>query len=80
MEQELLKDFKSLETGSSFISKNSKEFSQKYEKKFVAVYNSSLIAVDESFEEVIKKVREKNIDPSVVLIEYIPPKGQIILY
>lgn len=79
-EQELTNDFKILETGSSFISKNSKEFGIKYEKKFIAVFNSELIAVDGNFEVILQKVKEQNIDPSTVLIEYIPSKTQIVLY
>lgn len=73
-------EFKILETGSSFISKNAQEFSEKYPKKFVAVFDSELIAVDDNFDNILIKIKERHIDPSMVLVEYIPPKGQIILY
>jgi len=79
-EQQLLNEFKVLETGSSFISEKIGEFAQKYPQQFVAVKNNQLIAIGKSFEEVIAKVKEKNIDPSLVLIEYIPGKEEIIFY
>jgi hypothetical protein len=78
--QALAEDFRVLETGSSFISKNAKEFGVKYQKKFIAVFDSNLIAVDGNFEVILEKIKKKNIDPSVVLIEYIPSKDQIVLY
>ena len=79
-EQQLLNEFKILETGSNFISEKIGEFAKKYPRQFVAVKDNQLIAVGKSFEEVIIKVKEKNIELSLVLIEYIPGKEEIILY
>ena len=79
-EQQLLNEFRVLETGSSFISKKIGEFAQKYPQQFVAVKDNQLIAIGKNFEEVMIKVKEKNIELSLVLIEYIPGKEEIILY
>ena len=79
-EQQLLKEFRVLETGSSFISEKIGEFAQKYPQQFIAVKDNQLIAIGKSFEEVMIKVKEKNIELSLVLIEYIPGKEEIILY
>lgn len=79
-EQQLLNEFKVLETGSSFISEKMGEFAQKYPRQFVAVKDNQLIATGKSFGEVMIKVKEKNIEPSLVLIEYIPGKEEIIFY
>lgn len=79
-EQQLLNEFKVLETGSNFISEKIGEFSQKYPQQFVAVKDNQLIAIGQSFEEVMIKVKEKNLEPSLVLIEYIPGKEEIIFY
>lgn len=73
-------EFKVLENGSSFISKNAKEFGDKYAKKFIAVRDNKLIAVGDSFNEVLEEVKAKGFDPALVLIEYIPGKEEIILY
>lgn len=80
MEQDIAQEFKILETGTAFISQKSKELAEKYQRKFIAVQNNEIIATGERFEEVINKVKEKGIDPSSVLIEYIPGKEEIIFY
>ena len=74
------KEFKSLEADSSFISKNLDELSRKYEKKFIAVHNEKLVVVGDNFDEVMEKIEQKGMNPPSVLIEYIPKKGEIILY
>ena len=57
MEQELIQEFKKLEESSNFISVDTKEFSDKYTKKFIAVYGNCLIAVDDNFDNLIEKVK-----------------------
>ena len=80
MEQDIMQEFKNLESSSVFISKKSKEISNKYTKKFIAVYENKIIAVGETFREVMKKIKGMEINPSLVLIEYIHGKEEIILY
>ena len=79
-EQELIQEFNELEADSNFISEKSLEFSQKYTRKFLAIKDKQIIAVGDEFEEVLNEVKQKGIEPSNVLIEYIPDKGEIILY
>ena len=75
-----MQEFKNLEASSTLISRRSKEISKKYIKKFIAVYENKIIAVGETFREVMGKVKDMKINPSLVLIEYIPGKEEIILY
>jgi len=63
-----------------FTSEKSLEFSQKYAKKFLVIKDQRIIAIGDNFENVLNEVKEKGIDASRVLIEYIPDKGEIILY
>jgi len=79
-EQQILSEFKALESGSSFISEKIVEFGQKYPRHFIAVKEDKLLAVGESFEEVLFDIKKMEIDPGSVLIEYIPDKEEIILY
>lgn len=79
-EQELIKEFDELEIDSKFISNNSLEFSHKYARKFIAIKDQQIIAMGDNFENVLNDIKERGIDPSRVLIEYIPDKGEIILY
>jgi len=80
MEQDIVQEFKILKQDSFFISKKSKEFSRKYIKKFIAVRGGKILAIGDTFGEVMKKIKNLRIDPSLVLIEYIPGKEEIILY
>ena len=80
VEQELIQEFNELEADSNFISEKSLELSQKYARKFVAVKDREIIAIGDNFEDVLNEIKEKGIDASRVLIEYIPDKGEIILY
>ena len=79
-EQELIQEFNELEADSNFISEKSLELSQKYARKFVAIKDRQIIAVGDEFEEALNEVKQKGIDPSSVLIEYIPDKDEIIFY
>jgi len=80
MDQDIMQEFKNLEASSALISRKSKEISKKYTKKFIAVYENKIIAVGETFREVMGKVKDMKINPPLVLIEYIPGKEEIILY
>ena len=79
-EQELIQEFNELEADSNFISERSLELSQKYARKFLAIKDKRIIAIGDNFENVLNEIKEKGIDASRVLIEYIPDKGEIILY
>ena len=79
-EQQIINEFKGLDVDSNFISRKIGEFCQRYPKQFIAVKDDKLIVVGKSFEEVLSKVKEKGINLSSVLIEYIPDKEEIILY
>ncbi len=79
-EQELIQEFNELEADSNFVSEKSLEFSQKYARKFVAIKDKQIIAIGDEFEKLLNEIRDRGIDPSRVLIEYIPDKGEIILY
>ena len=79
-EQAISQEFKILETGSAFISKNAKEFGEKYPKNFIAVYDNNLVAVEKDFDKLKEKIEEKNVNIGLVLIEYMPGPDDIILY
>jgi hypothetical protein len=78
--QEILREFASLEESSSFISKNFLSLQKKYGNKFIAVKGPSLLVVAGSFQEVLKELKEKKVDNREVIVQFIPEVGQIILY
>lgn len=50
---------------------------EKYKEKFIAVKNSSLLAVGDGFEEVMDELEDEQIDPNSVIVEYIPSEEEI---
>ena len=80
MEQQLTSEFEELEVDTKFISAKMEELSRKYNKQFIAVKGGQLIATGKTFDEVLDKVKKIGVDPASVLIEYLPDKGEIILY
>jgi len=79
-QEDIVQEFKILESGSAFISRNIRELEKKYENKFIAVYDNELIAVDSDFNKLKEKIEEGKISLNMVLIEFIPSKNKIILY
>ena len=79
-EQQLINEFNEMKDDSSFISEKIAEFGRNYAGKFVAVKNKQIVAIGDDFERVIEEIKRKNLNPSSVLIQYIPIKGEIIFY
>lgn len=79
-EQQLINEFKAMEEDSNFISKRIVEFGKNYAGKFVAVKDKQIIVVGDDFEKVIEEIKKRNLNPRLVLVQYIPIKGEIIFY
>ena len=76
----VLQEFRVLEADSSFISKNYKQLQEKFGNKYIAIEKGQVIASDASFDELSKKLRAEKKQLSGLIIEFISPKGVIILY
>jgi hypothetical protein len=55
------------------------EIQREYPNKFVAVASKRIIAAGEKMEDVAKSVKEMGKDPAMILIEFIPEKGLILI-
>ena len=77
---EVLQEFKVLETGSSFITKNFAKLQENYPNQFIAVEDNKVIFSSFKLEEVISHLQSMNKELNRVLIEFIPKKGIIVLY
>ena len=76
-ELELLKKF---EEDSEWFNKNiSKLRRQNFTGKFVAIKNEKPIASGENVESVIKSLEKLKENPSYVFIEFLYPKGHILI-
>ena len=75
-ELQVIMDF---EKDNNYLRKHFKEYQERYGGQYVAVFKEKLIAVDPELNKNIEKIKEQGIDPSFVLIEFIPKVGTIIL-
>ena len=55
------------------------EIQKRYPNKFVAIANKKIIAAGEKMEAVAKSVKEMGKDPAMILIEFIPERGLILI-
>ncbi len=79
-ERQILREFELMETGSKFISDNFGELQARYGNRFIAVKSGEVIATAPSFEEIIKKAGGSKLCPGETIIQFMPLKGEIILY
>ena len=79
-DQEILNQFKVVEAGSNFLSKNYEKLQNTFGGKFIVIKNNQVITSSDSFGDIRVKPELKNIDNSQVIIQFIPKKGEIILY
>ncbi|MEI6731281.1 MAG: DUF5678 domain-containing protein [archaeon] len=80
MDSQVLQEFNVLETGSSFLSKNFATLRKDYADRYVALEGNKILANASSFEELVKLIHSMGKRLSDVLIEFIPSKGQIVVY
>ena len=62
-----------------WLQNNYKKIQEEYPNKFVAVANKKIIATGEKIETVVKTVKERGINPAMILIEFVPEKGLILI-
>ena len=53
---------------------------EEYKNKFVAVMNQEIISSNADLDKLIEELKKKNIDTSIVVIEFIPKEDIIIIY
>ena len=76
-ELEILENF---EKDNRFLAKQFGFLQEHYPDNYVVIDKEQVIEVDPDFTNLIVKLRAKGIDPGLVLIEFVPRAGSIILY
>ncbi len=79
-ENSSMEQFDNLQESSSYISKKYLEIKRKYSGKYIGVIGNDIVAIADSFPEIMDKIKDKKLNPSIVLINYIPHEKEIILY
>jgi len=68
-----------VQNDSQWLEDNYNKIQEKYPNKFVAIASQKIIASGDKVENVIKAVKETGRNPAMVLIEFIPEKGLILI-
>lgn len=80
MEQQELSLMKNFERDSQWFHENINKLRDKgFTDKFVAIKNSQPIASGENINLVIKKIEAQKQNPAYIFIEFVHPKGSIII-
>ncbi len=76
-ELKLLKEF---EADSVWVKSHKGDLRDEYANQFVAVRDRKVIESDENLEKLIDKLKSKNIDPSFIVIDFVPEKDVVVIY
>ena len=71
--------FEEAEKNQRFLDERFKELETKYPNQFVAISGSALVGAGETPDAVFEVLKEKGLDNSKVLIEFIPLAGSILV-
>jgi len=73
------KMIKMAEKNLKFFNENFKSFEENYPNKFVAVSGSKVVAIEDSPKKIFDELDTKEISRSMVLVEFIPMAGSILV-
>jgi len=76
-EQEVLKEFEILETGSQFISSNFKGLQKEFGGRFIAIGNKEVLANADTFEDIKKILDAQKLNFSKIIVQFIPEREVI---
>jgi len=74
-EMEFLKIF---EKDSCWLLQNYEKVQKEFEEKFVAVKNGKVIADGKNIQELTEKLKKREIDPRITVIDFIPRKDFLL--
>lgn len=77
-EKKIVEKLNETERDYKWLIKNKKELRKQFKNKFVAILNERVVASSLNVEELIKELKEKNLED--VIIEFIEPENVIIIY
>ena len=75
----LAMELKSFETDFIFFQNKKVDLRKDFLNKFVAIKREEIIASGSSIEEINKILESKNIDPSKIVIEFVPEEESIMV-
>ena len=68
----------SAERDSQWLDKNYSKLLEKYPDNFVAINNGKFVDASKNFQELLKKVESKKLDPANIMIEFVSKIKRIL--
>lgn len=56
------------------------QLQEKFGNQFIARLDGQVICSSKTFEELVQKIKAQGIDETKVILEYIEPKGEVVVY
>lgn len=56
------------------------QLQEKFGNQFVARLDGQVICSGKTFEELVQKMKAQGVDETKVILEYIEPKGEVVVY
>ncbi|MFA4886996.1 MAG: DUF5678 domain-containing protein [Candidatus Nanoarchaeia archaeon] len=63
-----------------WLQENGERINKEYAGSFIAVYNKKIVASGKKYGDIEKELERKRINQGEALVDWIPPKGEIIIY
>ena len=67
------------ENNIQWMKKHYSEIQEKHSNNYVAINDDKIITVNKNFNELLKDITQKKLNPSIVLIEFVNEKGVKII-
>lgn len=68
-------EVKRIESDIDWVAKNFERLSHEYEGKYIAVKEEHVVADSDDFEELLRMLRERGVDPRSVYVDSIAPRS-----
>ena len=51
--------------------KNQKALTEEYDQRFIAIHDKKVVASDENMDGLVKKIKDKRIDPAFTVVQFV---------
>jgi len=71
---------KNYEQDTLWLKSHKRELRKKYKNQFVAVENQNVVLADKNIDKLVRGLKKKGVEPSMVLVEFVPEEDVVVIY
>lgn len=68
-----------MQKDSEYLNKSYDDLKQKYTNQYIAIKNGTVIANHKDINVLLKMIRAKKLDPTMILIDFVSPKDMLLI-